>query len=298
MSTLNHYRIFVAVIETGSITQAALKLNLSAPAISKQLMQLEQSVQVQLFHRSHKKLEVTEAGKRFYPKCKSILAAVNKAEDELLKEDDAVKGTIAITLSKALARSKIFAVLASFTAKYPNIQFDIRFSDNFSDLHHENIDFAFRLGALQDSSHMIAKPLIETQLLACASREYLDQHGTPNRFTDLGTGRLILLSPLNNSAALKKFFHKENINPDNCLAHLCSDIEAVHQAVKAGLGIGFLLDIAVEQEIEEGTFFSVLAERSLPKKRLYLLYKKNQWQSQKLLAFKTHIQSLLSDEIQ
>ena len=62
MSKLANYRVFVAIVETGSIVQAALKLSYSAPAVSKQLTKLEQSVQVQLFHRSHKKLEITEAG--------------------------------------------------------------------------------------------------------------------------------------------------------------------------------------------------------------------------------------------
>ena len=115
MSKLNQYQIFVTVVESGSIAQAALKLNYSAPAVSKQLSKLEQSLQVQLFHRSHKKLDITEAGKRFYPKCKNILLSISQAEDALLAEHDAVCGTIAITLSKALCRSIIFDLLASFT---------------------------------------------------------------------------------------------------------------------------------------------------------------------------------------
>ena len=72
MSKFVNYRVFVAIVETGSITQAALKLNYSAPAISKQLTKLEHDLQVQLFHRSHKNLDITEVGKRFYSKCKAI----------------------------------------------------------------------------------------------------------------------------------------------------------------------------------------------------------------------------------
>jgi len=297
MSKLTYYRVFVTVVETGSITQAALKLNYSAPAVSKQLTKLEHSVQVQLFHRSHKKLEITEAGKRFYPRCKSILASISKAEDELLTEDDAINGTISITLSKALARSKIFDVLSSFSAKYPLVQFDIRFSDNFEDLHNENLDFAFRLGKLQDSSNMISIPLIETQLVACATPRYLEQHGTPKRFADLGSAKLILMSPLNSSEALKSFFNKEKIRPDSTTAHRCNDIEGVYQSVRSSLSIGMLLDISIEQEIQDGTFTTILAERNFPRKRLYLLYKKSQWQAQKQVAFKAHIKSLLSDTI-
>lgn len=295
MSKLANYRVFVAIVETGSIMQAALKLNYSAPAVSKQLTKLEQSLQVQLFHRSHKKLEITEAGKRFYPRCKSILASIYQAEDELLAEDDAINGTISITLSKALARSKIFDVLSGFTAKYPQVRFNIRFSDNLEDLHDENLDFAFRLGKLPDSNHMIAIPLIETQLVACATPGYLEQHGMPQRFSDLGSAKFILMSSLNTSEALRRFFKKEKVHPDSANSHVCSDIEGIYQSVRTSLGIGMLLDISIEQEIQEGKFIAVLPERNLPRKRLYLIYKKSQWQTQKQLAFKAHIKSLLSD---
>lgn len=284
-------------METGSITQAALKLNYSAPAVSKQLTKLEESVKVQLFHRSHKKLEITDAGKRFYPRCKSILSSISQAEDALLSEDGAINGIISITLSKALARSIIIDVLSSFSLKYPEIQFDIRFSDNLEDLHDENLDFAFRLGKLQDNSHMIATPLLVTQLVACATPGYLKYHGTPKYFSDLGHAKLILMSPLNSSEELKKFFNKEKIRPDSSAIHTCNDIEGVYQSVRANLGIGMLLDISIVKEIQDGTFVPILSERKLPKKRLYLLYKKNQWKTQKQSAFKEHVKSLLAAEV-
>lgn len=294
MSKLSNYQIFVAIVEAGSIIQAALKLNYSAPAVSKQLTKLEQDLKVQLFHRSHKKLEITEAGERFYPRCKNILASISQAEDELLAENEAISGTISITLSKALARSTIFDALASFTHKYPQIQFDIRFSDNLEDLHNENLDFAFRLGKLQDNSHMVAIPLLEAQLVACATQSYLERHGIPKQFSDLGSSKLILMSPLHSSEALRRFFNKEKLRPDNIMAHSCNDIEGIYQSVRSGLGIGMMLNISVEQELREGTFTSILAERNLPKKRLYLLYKKSHWKTQKQIAFKEHIKSFLS----
>jgi len=239
-------------------------------------------------------LQITEVGKKFYPHCKSILASIALAENELLAKGENITGTISITLSKALARSKIFDALSSFADKHPHVQFDIRFSDNFEDLHDENIDFAFRLGTLEDSSHMIAIPLVETQLVACATSNYLKRYGTPKCFSELGRSKLILMSPLNSSDALKKFFNKEKIHPDSIATHRCNDIEGIHQSVRANLGIGLLLDISIEQEIKDGTFTAILAERNLPRKRLYLLYKKSQWQTQKQVAFKEHVKSLLS----
>jgi len=170
-------------------------------------------------------------------------------------------------------------------------------SDNLEDFHDENLDFALRLGKLQDSSHMIAIPLMETQLVACATPTYLKQHGMPKRFSELGSGKLILMSPLNSSEALKNFFNKENVQPDSTKAHTCNDIEGVYQSVHASLGIGMLLNITVEREIKDGTFEAILPERNLPRKRLYLLYKKSQWKTQKQIAFKDHIKSFFLPQL-
>jgi len=103
------------------------------------------------------------------------------------------------------------------------------------------------------------------------------------------------MSPLNSSEALRNFFQKEKIHPEQLAAHRCDDIEGVYQSVRAGLGIGMLLDISVQQEIDQGTLISVLSERNLPRKQLYLLQKKSQWQTQKQLAFKTHAKSFFCE---
>ena len=293
MSKFNNYRAFIAVVETGSVVEAASKLNYSVPAISKQLSQLEQDLQVELFHRSHKKLDITDAGKSFYPKCKSILLSVSHAEDEVLAEHDAVKGTISVTLSKALCRSLIFEAISSFIDKYPQVNFDIRFSDHLEDLHDENIDFAFRLGKLEDNSHMIAMPIMDTQLLVCATPDYLKKHGYPKNLSDLGSAKLILMSPLNASEQLRAFLNKEKVSLRNSTSHICNDIEGVYQSVKVGLGIGMMLNISVQKEIDDGTFVSVFPKKNLPRKRLYLLSKKSQWQSQKQRMFKSHIKETL-----
>jgi len=289
------YQIFIEVVETGSLIKAAAKLHYSPAALSKQLAKLEESLSVQLFHRSHKKLEITQAGKQFYPKCKSILAAIIQAEDGLLAEHDAVAGTLCVTLSKALARSNIFDSLSNFTKLYPKINFDIRFSDQFEDLHNENLDFAFRLGKLNDHSHMVAIPLMDTQLVACATKEYLSINGTPNRLSELGNTKLITLTSQQQSEALKQFFKKEKLTFQGLNYHSCDDIEGVYQAVRSGMGIGMLLDISIEEELQSGEFQSVMSERNLPRKRLYLMYKKSQWQTQAQTAFKQFMKKALND---
>ncbi|MCG7585724.1 LysR family transcriptional regulator [Photobacterium sp. OFAV2-7] len=291
MSKYTQYRVFVTVVEAGSISKAALKLHYSAPAVSKQIVALENSLKAQLFSRSHKKIQVTESGKKFYQRCKSVLAAIESAEDELLSEQDAVTGELSITMSKSLCRSNIFDLIKGFSDEYSNIRFNISFSDEIENLHESNIDFAFRLGQLQDNNNVIAIPLLDTQLVACATPEYVKQHGLPNSFNNLGTGSLMLSSSLNMSEELRRFLKKEDVLVNEHPPHVSDDIEAVYHSVRSGLSIGFMLDISVSREIENGEFLSLLQERKLPKKRLYLLYKKTEWKSQKQQVFKEYIKS-------
>lgn len=295
MSKLTQYKTFVSVFEKESLTKAAAVLNLSVPAISKQLVQLEERLQVQLFHRSHKKLEISAAGKQFYPKCKAILLSIDQAEEELLLEQEAISGIISITLSKALCRSRVLDALSGFVSIYPLIKFDICFSDKLEDLYDKDIDFAFRLGQLNDSNNMVAMPLFEVQLVACATPNYLQKHGVPKSFSKLGSAKFILTSELNPTGELKAFLNKEKFDYTNSISHTTNDIDAVYQLTTRSLGIGLMLDVSIQNELDNGHFISVLSESKLPRKHLYLLSKKSQWQTNKQRAFKKYIENELAE---
>jgi len=289
MSKFIQYRIFVSIVEAGSISGAAKILNYSPPAISKQLVALERKINVQLFNRSHKKLHITEAGSIFYKKCKSILESIDKAESDLLSEQGEIEGPISITMSKALCRSAIFDLLASFAKQYPKIRFIINFSNNVEDLHEHNIDFAFRLGTLQDNSHLIATPLTNTQLVACATPDYIKLHGVPASLIDMKTGSLILMPPSAMSTDMRHFCKTEKLLFTEHNFHIGDDIEATYHSVKSGFCAGLMLDVSVRQELSEGSFVQLFKDKKFPRKKLYLIYKKKQWESRKQQVFKYFI---------
>lgn len=294
MSRNTQYQAFIAVVEGGSITEAASTLNLSVPAISKQLVQLETHLQVQLFHRAHKKLDITEIGKQFYPECKKILSSIHQAEEKLLSDRAAMSGTIAVTLSKALCRSRVLDAISGFADNNPLIKLDIRFSDKLEDLYDQDIDFAFRLGQLNDNSNMTAISLMDTQLVACATPKYLKEKGVPESFNNPHKAKFILMTPLNPGGELKAFLNKEKFNFIDSVSHTVNDIEGVYNLVNSHLGIGLMLDVSIHKEIEEGRLIQVLSGKNLPRKRLHLLSKKSPWQTKKQMAFKEYIKAYLS----
>jgi len=295
MGKFSQYRTFVAVVESGTLSDAARQLNVSPSAISKQLTNLEEATKVALFERSHRNVKVTTSGRAFYQQCKAILQSVAQAEDALLSEQEAVSGQLAITVSKSLLRSPLFDVLTAFSDHYPSIHFDINLSETVEDLHEQGYDFAFRLGRVADSSRLISMALRDVRLLCCASPRYLEQYGCPASLADLHQHKLMVLSPENLSQQVRDFFRKQkldvNENSFHTDFHTTNDIEAVYQAVRSGLCLGLMLDIAVQADIEQGDFVDVFPSIPLPSKKLCLIYKKGAQSSQKQKVFKAFIKS-------
>lgn len=298
MSKLMHYQVFIAIVELGSIAKAALHLHVTPAAVSKQLSNFEQSLGLTLFNRSHKRLELTSAGESFYPKCKKIMLAILDAETQLHQDNLKVQGKLSISLPKVLARGPIVPMIADFVRQHPELELDMTFSDELVDLHQSKIDFAFRLGALADNSHLIALPLLQTQLLPCVTSDYLEQFGSPESFQNLGKHRLILMTPFNASRALKAFFQKQQLKVDKLPVHKSNDIEGVYQAVMANLGIGLLLDFSIQKELNEGHLTSIWPSLTpeLPRKTLYLLFKSDQQNSYKQIAFKAHVKAFFENK--
>ena len=298
MSKFTQYRIFVAVVETGSLASAARQLNYTPPAISKQLVALEDSLKKQLFHRSHKKVQVTEDGEKFYLRCKTILADIQLAEEDFVSEEEVVGGELSITMSKAISRSTIFVLLSAFSRIHPKVNFKINFSDDIQNLYEDDIDFAFRLGTLTDNSHIVALPLANTQLVACATPEYISHYSNPKTISDLGAGRIILPPPSELSESMRRNLNKSKIYGNEVVIHTSTDIEAIFQAVRANMCIGFMLDVSIRRELQSGEFVTVLTHVSLPKKKLYLLFKKTKWKNKKHELFKGFVkQYFLENEM-
>ncbi|OZG74444.1 hypothetical protein BTA51_05395 [Hahella sp. CCB-MM4] len=289
MAKFNQYKVFTTVIEEGSASTAAQLLNISPSAVSKQIAALENHLNVQLFERSNRNIKPTEYGLAFYRHCKQILMEVSRAEDSLRETLDALSGTISLTLSKSLIRSGIFEYLGEFTANYPEIRFDISLSEKFEDLQENAIDFAFRIGQLEDHSRLIAIPLRKVRPIFCATPDYLTKHGHPQSYTDLHHHNLALLPANYLSYQVRQFLKQQQVNLYSIQHHRVDDIEAGYQMINADMCIGLMLDCTVERQLSEGSLIEIFPSIRLPEKTLYLMLKKSEFQLQRCVLFKEFI---------
>lgn len=292
MTRLRDYQTFVTIVEVGSLSGAADQLHRSVSAVSKQLSRFEADLGICLVQRSTHALAVTEAGQRFYLRCKAILADIREAESALTDANDTHVGTLRISLPEVLINAGIMMLLTEFAGQHPRIRFDVKVSNQLDNLEMEGLDAAFRIAALPDS-RLTAVELGEVQTRICATPAYLNQFGTPSDLAELMTQhRLLLPDFVNLSEQVRRLFPAEE-RPfiDVQKAHRLNSENALLAALHAGLGIGFVLDIVADPAFRKGTLVRLLPELMLPSQPVNLVFRHAPPMPARWIAFKTFMAS-------
>ncbi len=177
-------KTFAAVVDGGSFVSAADTLDMSKPAVSRHVAELEQRLGVRLLQRTTRKLSLTDEGRVFYGRCKAVLADVEVAEDEITAKSIAVKGLIKINVPVSYGLLVLAPLWADFMSQYPDVELDITLSDRIVDLVEEGYDMAVRIAQLSNSS-LVSRQLASTRTVLCASPAYLKKHGKPKHPSEL-----------------------------------------------------------------------------------------------------------------
>ncbi|EYS93143.1 LysR family transcriptional regulator [Cupriavidus sp. SK-4] len=183
MNKLSEMHAFVAVVDAGSITEAARRLGTTKSVISQRVQLLEQRLGAVLLQRG-RGAAPTEAGQVFHEYCVRILAEVGEAEDAVLAANTSLRGSLRLAAPMAFSMQYLGPMLSAFSLRYPELRLDVESDDRYVNLHDGNFDVAIRMGQLPDSS-LVARPIAPNLHLICASPGYLAAHGTPAHPTDL-----------------------------------------------------------------------------------------------------------------
>ncbi len=184
MSVFDEMQTFVKIVDAGSITGAANRLNTAKSAVSRRLSELETRLGVQLLKRSTRRMSLTETGKSYYERCVRILADIEETESAVTTESAALKGKLRITAPLSFGVLHLGSAVASFMQEHPELTLDVQFSDQQINLVDEGYDLAIRIAELDDST-LIARRLTPIKIIACASPAYLKKFGTPQTPEDL-----------------------------------------------------------------------------------------------------------------
>jgi DNA-binding transcriptional LysR family regulator len=183
-------KTFAAVVDGGSFVQAADALEMSKPAVSRYVADLEQRLGVRLLHRTTRKLSLTEEGRAFYGRCKTVLADVEEAEAEVTAKSVVIHGLIKINVPVSFGLLHLAQLWPDFMSSYPDVLLDVTLADRVVDLVEEGYDMAVRIARLPSSS-LVSRKLASTRLILCASPDYLGKHGAPRHPSEL-SGHTVL----------------------------------------------------------------------------------------------------------
>lgn len=178
MSYLESIKVFVRVVELGSITSGGRDLRLTPAVASKRIKQLEVRLGTRLLNRTTRKLMPTEAGRVFYEQARHVIATLEDAEASLAGFAGAPRGTIRVTAPLGVGRRLIAPLVPQFCEGFPEVDVRLRLSDRRVDLFEEELDVAFILGTPRDSNLKLRK-IADCPRVLCATPAYLEQRGVP-----------------------------------------------------------------------------------------------------------------------
>jgi len=286
MLNLQRLAIFVAVVDAGSFTAAAVALGHTKAAVSFNVKQLESELGVSLLVRSTRRLALTDAGERFYQRCLRLLQDAENVLDDVRRDHHGLSGVLRITTTPEYGAQVVVPALAAFSRLHPRLRIQHVSSSYHADLISERFDVAIRLGQLADSSHHAAR-LDSFAILPVASPEYLTRHPVGS-LAQLAQAQWIahsrLSSPLSwqvitpeRQAVLFKVEDTATLMGDSASALLAF---ALH-----GAGVALLPEWLVRPAIAEGKLCPLLADHQFPAQSIYALYPNTRHVPEKVRAF-------------
>lgn len=273
MNEIRAITTFVRAATLGSLRRAAVDQGVSPQAASHAVMQLEKELGVRLFHRTTRKLSLTEAGQQLFDSVQPALSILSSALDEARRSKEEVGGLLRVSAPRAFGLPVLWPYFEEFQQLYPNVRLEVQFDDHFTDLVTERSDVGFR-GGPPPSGGSIARRLVPIQLIVCASPEYIERNGAPRTIEELTQHRCTGYRRANTGKLAQWQFRigdeivYRDIPPTICV----NDTEMETQAVLSGLGIGQLGSFNATTHIRSGRLVPLLTQHVTEYGTIYIYY--------------------------
>lgn len=281
MSRLEYMGNFVAVVDAGSITAAADKLELTVAAVSKRLKVLEKELGVLLLTRNTRQLALTEAGHYYYQHCREIQEEVSRVDQHLLAMQGKLSGVLRINMPMTYGKVRLTQWLIRFLQQHPDIHLVAHLDDAYTDVASGDFDVVIRIGVLADS-RLIARQLDTVCLMLVAAPAYLAEHGSPETPAELAQHQCLHYTNVSHREGWTFYGRDGKAHNVQIRGQLCANNgEVLKQAAIAGMGLALLPDFEVVDALEQGALVRVLPEYSAQTVAVYAVYPSRQFLPEK-----------------
>lgn len=267
MDKLRAIELFTRLADLGSFTRVAEQTNSSKSMISKEISRLEEHLGARLLHRSTRNVRLTHVGEGYLQRAREILSKIDDADGFVQSLQERPAGKLKINLPMALGVLELSKMFADFMRRYPEIELDIHLGDEDVDLVEQGFDLGFRASSQILDSHYVGRPLKAFSYHVCAAPAYLSSHPEIRLPRDLR----------DHNCFVYRYFKGKNSWPIEDGVEVSGTLTAnsvpfMLEAIKAGLGIGFLPDFICRPSLEVGEITEILPDAEKPKLTLYALY--------------------------
>ena len=291
-------QLFVEIVKAGNLSAAARALNSSPAAMSRGLSALESRLGVRLVTRTSRTFELTEEGHLFYERCERIVSDIAEAEAEASSQGKTVKGRLRIGAPMEIGRRLIAPLVAQFVEKYPGIQVHLNLSDSGLDVIDDGLDIALRVGLPTDGS-LIAKKILSTRRIVCASPDYVKRHGAPRRPEELRQHnciRLVRGRRVMDAWSFQEGGRRFDLTVSGSLTTTSGEV--VHNWVHAGRGIALKAVWDIQPDLVAGTIVECLNDFWCDEIDLFAICANRQHLSPRIRVFLDHVSATLPKMVQ
>lgn len=286
MDRLASMAAFVKTAETGSFAAAAGALGMSPQMVAKHVVWLESRLGARLIHRTTRRQSLTEIGKEYCERCRTVLADADWADAIANDAKGAPRGRLRVNAPVSFGTHALVPVIGRYLRAYPLVEIDLVLNDRFVDLVEEEYDAVIRIGPLADSS-FIARALAPFRLVACASPAYLQERGVPSTPADLDRHACLAYAWGAGSVHGNWQFTRGGKHYKVDVQHRLrlNDAKALLVAALNGIGIAFISEDLAREDLRTGRLMTVLPDYDTLSRPMHLLYHPDRRQTPKLKTF-------------
>jgi DNA-binding transcriptional LysR family regulator len=292
MDRLAAMETFVLVVDSGSFSAAARRLNVGQPAVSKLVAQLEDRLGVKLLVRTTRGLTATEAGLNYYERARRSIEEADEAELAARGASSGLAGKLRICAAVTFARIHLMPRLPEFLARHPDLEMEVVLDDRNVDLVQEGIDIGLRMGRLADSS-LTARRIASGRHAVLGTPAYFERAGEPTVPGDLIAHEAVIYAQRGGGAVWT--FRRDGAELTVTLKGRLrvTAAEGVRAAVLANAGIVIASEWMFTPEIADGTIKAVLLEWELPAIDLWAVFPAGRTATTKARTFTNFVQEMM-----
>jgi len=287
---------FIQTVENGHFARAAVQLGVTAAAVSKQIAALEAQLGVRLFQRTTRSLKLTESGERLYREVREPWARMRDALARARQTEDEPEGTLRVSVGSAFGLQHVMPMLPGFLARYPRLKLDWSFENRRVNLVQEGFDAAIGAGFDPDS-RIVARALCPVDAVVCGAPGYLAGRERPRTPADLQKHDCILLRSATTGRVrdwvLERADERMVIQPGGRL-HF-TELDAIREAVRQGMGLGLLGLHHMLDELESGEIEPLLPGWQAPRLWISIYFANREWLEPKVRVFVDYLVAAFAD---